>query len=381
MEMAYLDYAASNPMDRRVADAVAAELNRTGNPSSIHAFGRRAREATDEARARVARLLGVGQSEIVFTSGATEANSLAVFGLLRHLRESCGPDAGLHVLASEIEHSSVLRAVESVAETFGVRLETLPAGRDGIVDPESVRRAIRPDTVLVSVMWANNVTGAVQPITELAGLVADERRRRGADGLPIFMMSDAVQAVRTEEVRPAEAGVDLLTLSGHKMYGPKGVGALYVRKGVGLSPLTVGGGQESGLRGGTENVPGIVGLGLAAEYLLAEREADRTHAEGLMARLLDGLDSVPGIAVTGEPERIVPGIAYLTCREAGDVLVLKLDAVGVAVSSGSACDAGKRRSAGATKRLGGNGLRVSFGRGTDAADIDAFLEALASAVR
>jgi len=383
MRTAYLDYAASNPVDPRVREAVLFALDASGNPSSVHAQGRVVREAVDAARESVADLLGVGPGSIVFTSGATEANNLALMGFFRRLKETLPPKKGMRLLVSAIEHPSVKEAVKRVQVEYGVAVATVPVDQDGVVHVDRLREMMSDDVVMVCVMWANNIIGSLQPIDDIAAIVRDERARRGAGGLPLVLMSDAVQALRTEDVRPAEAGVDLLSLSGHKIYGPKGIGALYVREGVELAPLIVGGGQESGWRGGTENVPGIIGLGRAAAILAADRDKDRGHAARLQTELVAGLRPLRQITIFGEPSRSVPGILYFAAAgESGDILALKLDAAGVSVSSGSACEAGTRRTAsilqeicpGPAARQGG--VRVSVGRFTMESDIECFLEIL-----
>lgn len=388
MEAAYLDYAASNPVDPRVREAVIFALDAVGNPSSPHARGRVLREAVDSARESVAGLLSVEPRLITFCSGATEANNLALRGYFARLRETVPPDRPLKLIVSEVEHSSVREAAQRVSADFGVRVERLPVDDGGVVRIDELERMVDGDTAMVCVMWANNVIGSLQPIRDIAGVVRRERDRREDGGLPLSFMSDAVQAMRTEEVRPAEEGVDILTLSGHKIYGPKGIGVLYAGAGVDLAPQVVGGGQERGLRGGTENVPGIVGIGRASDILTKERQADRGRVARLHARLADGLRALRGVTVIGDAGRTVPGICYFSVAgESGDVLTLKLDAAGIAASSGSACDSGTRkstvvlqavRSGQAMKR---GGVRVSFGRFSAERDIDNFLSVSESIIR
>lgn len=388
MPAAYLDYAASNPVDPRVREAVLFALDAVGNPSSAHGRGRALREAVDAARGSVAGLLAVGESEIVFTSGATEANNLAIHGYFRRLRQVMSAERPLRMLISSIEHPSVRETAKRIGAELNVAVDRLPVDRDGVVSADGLKGMLDGDTAMVCVMWANNVVGALQPMGDIADAVREERERRGRGGLPLSLMSDAVQALRTEDVFPAETGVDLLTLSGHKIYGPKGSGALYVRRGVELAPLISGGGQESGLRGGTENVSGIVGLGRAADILAKERGRDRGCAAGLHARLLDGLRGRRGVTVFGDPARSVPGICYFAVAgESGDILALKLDRSGFAVSSGSACDSGTRKTATVLKELHfgeaakHGGVRVSVGRFSTERDIDEFLGALDEIMR
>lgn len=379
----YLDHAASTPIDLRVADAMDAAVRTVGNPSSVHSFGRHARTLVDEARRKVADLLDVPSGEVTFTSGATEANVTGLVGL--YLAAASRARRPLRVLASPIEHASVNAALDLLAREHGAVIDLLPVGCGGTIDAADVHAAMRPDTAVVCVMWVNNVIGTVQPVAEIGGIVKAERARRGADGTPVAFFSDAVQALRTEDLRPGAAGVDAVGLSGHKAYGPKGVGALWLRAGTAFAPRIVGGGQESGVRAGTENVPGIVAFGTAAELLAAERDNDRDHAAALGDRFLKGLAEAGTPAdVVGDADLRTPGILYVsTGRKDGDVVALRLDADGVAVSSGSACDAGKRGASPVITavRGGGGGIRVSFGRGTTAADIDAAVPAVSKELR
>jgi cysteine desulfurase len=285
-----------------------------------------------------------------------------------------------------LEHASVRAALAVLEKDHGAIIDTLDVGGDGLVSVADVRTRITADTVLVAVMWVNNVFGAVQPIAEIGTAVREERDRRGTGALPILFFSDAVQAMRTEDVRPMDTGVDIMTISAHKMYGPKGAGALWMRNGVGFVPTIVGGGQESARRSGTENLPAIVGFGAAASILVDERVEDHAHALTLRKRFTEGLKGMSKpVRILGSDASVVPGIVYvLTGKINGDTLAVMMDAAGAAVSSGSACDAGIRGTAsavGAVLGNGTNGIRFSFGRGTTEADIDATLEALDAALR
>ncbi|MEA3249220.1 MAG: cysteine desulfurase family protein [Patescibacteria group bacterium] len=383
MRSAYLDYAASSPVDPRVREAVLFVMDSLGNPSSVHAQGRAMREAVDTARESVANLLAVEPRRVFFTSGATEANNLALIGYFKRLRETVSAEKPLKLLVSVIEHSSIREVTKRLQADLGVTVEKIPVDADGVVRTDRLREMLSDDVAMVCVMWANNIIGSLQPMEESATIIREEREKRGVNGLSLVLMSDAVQALRTEQVRPSDTGVDLLSLSGHKMYGPKGVGALYVREGVELAPLLMGGGQEAGLRGGTENVPGIVALGRAADILRKEREKDRAHVGKLHARLVAGLRESDGVTVFGDSARSVPGIIYfMSSEETGDVLTLKLDSAGIAVSSGSACDSGTSKTSfvlqeiysGPAAKQGG--VRVSFGRFSTDEDIRCLIEAL-----
>jgi cysteine desulfurase len=381
--MAYLDYAASNPIDPDVCEAIGQALELTGNPSSVHRAGREVRELIDRSRLQVAKLIGVRPSEIVFTSGATEANHTALFGYFRRLREIYGPEQELRLLTTYIEHSSVRGLFARLAAEYGIAVDRLSVSDSGVARVSDVRGLIRDTTVLVCAMWVNNVIGSVQPVDEIGRVIAEAKRERADGGLPLAFMSDAVQAMRTEEVRPLEAGIDILTLSGHKMYGPKGVGALWVRSGIELAPLISGGGQESGFRGGTENVSGIAGLGRAAEIMIKRRRDDRNRIVELTERLRSGIAGIRGFSLIGEESCVAPGFVYaVSGREDGDRLTLKLDCAGIAVSSGSACDSGTRKTSAVlaelsvSQRLQRGGIRISLGRFTAQSEIEKILAEL-----
>ncbi|OGM00795.1 hypothetical protein A2480_01165 [Candidatus Uhrbacteria bacterium RIFOXYC2_FULL_47_19] len=372
----YFDYAASNPIDPRVKEAVESSLTLVGNPSSIHLFGRQCLAAIDHARRSVAESLGVDASEIVFTSGATEANSMALWGYFRRLRELYGSSTELRLAISPLEHASVRTAVTRLESELGVIVDQIPVDADGVIDVTKISTMLTPATVMVCVMWANNIIGSLQPIASIGDIVVSERKRRDPSGLPILLMTDAVQALRTEDVQPRDASVDLMTLSGHKIYATKGVGALYVRRGVDLSSVVAGGGQESGRRGGTENLPGIIGLGVAAELLRAERQIDRKLIESLTTKLRSSLREIRGLTVYGDPSKTVPGIIFFVVNGVdGGTIALKLDSSGFAVSTGSACDAGQHKisptlesiCSGQALRYGG--VRVSIGRFTTEAEV------------
>lgn len=290
----------------------------------------------------------------------------------------------MRIVASPLEHASVEGPLAALEKDEGAVVDELPVGADGIVSAADAAAAITPDTVIVSVMWVNNVLGTVQPVAEIGRAVADERARRGPSGLPILFHCDAVQAVAVFPVRPREAGIDLMTLSGHKMYGPKGIGALIRPSGATIEPLAAGGGQEDGLRNGTENVGGIVGFGRAARLLTDEREEGIARVAALRTFLRREISTrVPRAEFFGDDGKTAPGIAFIALPGVpGDRLALALDAAGIAVSAGSACDSGKRRRSHVLtavmgeRRAAHGGVRVSFGRSTNEGDLRAFVEAL-----
>jgi len=375
----YLDHHATTPVDPAVLAAMLPYFTeKFGNPSSRqHAFGQEAHAAVEEARAHVARLIGAEPGEIVFTSGATESNNLAVRGAAR-----AAAARGRHLVTTAIEHPAVLEPCRTL-EREGFELTVVGVDHDGIVSPDDVARALRPDTVLVSVMAANNEIGTVEPVAEIGALCAE----RG-----VLFHTDAVQAIGRIPVHVDDWRADLVSLSAHKMYGPKGVGALYVRRGrrprVKLQPQAEGGGQEKGVRSGTLNVPGIVGFGEAARLAaaaLASGEPERLAA--LRDRLLEGLRArIDGIEVNGSTDKRLPGNLHLSiARAEAETLILSLGGR-IALSSGAACaEAGGKgshvlRSIDLSDERVYTALRFGIGRFNDAAEIDAAVEALAAAV-
>ncbi|MGE5529277.1 MAG: cysteine desulfurase NifS [Patescibacteria group bacterium] len=365
MRRIYLDHAATTPVDPRVVEAMIPYFtDNFGNPSSIHWFGREGRNALDRARAETARLLGAADpSEIVFTGGGSEADNLAVKGAARALA-----DKGRHVITSAIEHHAVYDAVGALGRE-GFRVTYLPVDPDGLVSPDDLRRALADDTILVSVMHANNEVGTIEPIKELAA-VAHER---GA-----LFHTDAVQSVGSIPVDVRELGVDLLSLSAHKFYGPKGVGALYVRRGVRLAQLIHGGGQERNRRAGTENVAGIVGLAAALRLAVEDLPERAGRLAALRDRLIEGIPAaIEHVRLNGHRTRRLPGNANFSFEFVeGESLLLNLDLAGVAASSGSACTSGSLEPShvllgmGLCHEVAHGSLRFTLGRENTEEDVD-----------
>lgn len=381
MSRAYLDHAASTPLDPRAAEAVVRALAVAGNPSSVHAEGRAARALIETAREQVAALVAAPASSVVLTSGATEANAIAIRGAFAFAARRA-PGRRLRLLASPVEHSSVMDALQVLERDHDAEIVMLPVDDDGVVRIEGVPAFLNDDVAVVAVMYANNVTGVLQPVEAIGALVAAERTRRGKDALPLVFICDAVQAARTEALRPFKSGIDVLTLSSHKIHGPKGVGALIRRPGVILEPLVAAGGQEDGLRGGTENVAAIAGFGAAAELLVGEMKNDALAASALRGAFLNRLASASqGRIRPAVSAPTVPGIVYVVGHGLGEEAVMRLDSQGFAVSAGSACDAGKRRASHVLAAMRGGregGVRVSFGRGTRQEELVALADALAA---
>jgi cysteine desulfurase len=360
----YLDYNSTTPADPRVLAAMMPYLAENyGNANSIHSAGQRARAAVDSARQSVADLLGAKSSEIVFTSGGTESDNLAIFGIVNPCDQS-----RKHVVTTAIEHHAVLNAAQAL-EKRGVDVTYVSVGRDGMVDPEDIREAIRPETLLVSVMLANNELGTIQPVEEIGRVAAEE---------DVYFHCDAVQAAGKLPIDVQGLGVDLLSISGHKLYAAKGVGALFVRNGTELGPILFGGHHERDRRPGTENVPGIVGLGKAAELVMENIQADATRITALRDRFEAALlRALPGVKVNGSVSHRVPNTCNLSFAAAGgEALVIALDLQGVMCSSGAACSSGAVEPSHVLTAIGlspeqaRSSLRFSLGRPTTTEEID-----------
>jgi len=370
MRRVYLDHAATTPVDPRVAEvALECMTGNYGNPSSLHQFGRLARQAVETAREQVAGLIGAAAKEVVFLSGGTEGDNLAIKGVAAALKKR-----GNHIITSAIEHHAVLHMCEYL-EGAGCRVTYLPVDEHGLVRLSDVEAALTKETVLVTIMLGNNEVGTIQPIADIARLT----RARG-----IVLHTDAVQATAQVPVNVDALGVDLLTISGHKMYGPKGIGALYIRRGTRLVPQALGGGHEHKLRAGTENVPGIAALGKAAELARAELAERGRHLSALRDRFLDGImERIPDVKLNGHPERRLPNNANLSFKYVeGEALLLNLDMRGIAVSSGSACTSGSLEPShvllamGVPPEVAQGSLRFTFGRQNTDDDVDYVLQEL-----
>ncbi|MFN6964922.1 MAG: cysteine desulfurase family protein [Pyrinomonadaceae bacterium] len=374
----YLDNAATTPLDPRVLEAMMPYLTEDfGNASSIHYFGQRARAAVDKARHEVADLINSRPNEIVFTSGGTESNNLAVRGLLQ-----ANAKYGRHIIATAIEHPAVRNVLEDL-EKDGAQVTFLPAATTGVVSVDDLRAAIRQDTVLITVMTANNEIGTLQPVDEIGKIVRDLR----SAGKKIWFHTDAVQAAGKIRLDVEEIGCDLLSISAHKIYGPKGVGALYVRRGTRLHSQNIGGRQERGIRGGTEAVAPIVGFGAAARLASDEIDTEPRRIAALRDRLERSiLESISGTAVNGDVTRRLPNITNISFAGVeGEGLLINLDIRGIAVSTGSACSSGSLepspviRALGASDQTARTAIRFSLGR-QNVDDVEMILQQLSEAV-
>ena len=375
----YLDNSATTPVDERVVEAMLPYLtSKFGNASSIHFFGQEARAAVDKARHQVAALINSRPNEVIFTSGGTEANNLAIRGILE-----ANAKYGRHIITTSIEHSAVHNVCEDL-EKHGYEVTYLPVYENGIVHVEDVRAAVREDTLLISIMTANNEIGTLQPVAEIGRFV---RELRGS-GKKIWFHTDAVQAVGKTSVDVEEVGCDLLSMSAHKIYAPKGIGALYVRRGTRLHPQNIGGRQERGVRGGTEPVSQIAAFGAACEIANQEMQTNASAVAGLR----DGferqvLERIDGAVLNGDRERRLPNISNISFSGIeGEGLLINLDMQGIAVSTGSACSSGSLepspviRALGREDALARGAIRFSFGRYNTQEDVERVLEVLPSSV-
>ena len=370
MNRVYLDHASTTPLDPEVELAMRPYQFMHGNPSSVHANGQNTREALEDARERLATAIGSSGRELIFTSGGTEADNQAIFAL--------GLARGGHIITSAIEHSAVLAPARTLEAMKRCKVTYLEPDAFGLIDPSQVLEAIRPETVLVSIMHVNNEVGTIQDVRAIAEIC----HARG-----IAFHVDAVQSLGTVELNVSQLGCDLLTISSHKFYGPKGIGALHVRRGFELPPLLYGGHQEGGLRGGTHNLPGAVGMAFAAEIASREQPSESVRLERLRDQFQSQLLEFEGVGINGHARQHSPKILNITAYGAdGEALLMNLDLEGVSASSGSACNAGTLEPSHVLTAMGRSradarsSIRFSFGRDTDVAALDFALRAFSKAL-
>ena len=377
----YFDHAGTTPMDERVLEAMLPYFTRLyGNASSVHTVGQEARYALDSARERVAKVLNCRNREVVFTSGGTESDNSAIQGAAYALEET-----GRHVITAAAEHHAVLHACE-VLEDRGWEITRLPVDDFGIMDPQRVYNAITGSTTVVSIMYANNEVGAINPISDISAAV---KQRAAELDRTIVMHTDAVQAAGFLDIDVRRLGVDMMSLSGHKFYGPKGVGVLFIRRGAPFLPLITGGGQERERRSGTENVPGIMGLTAALELADAQRDATSAHCRSLRDRIIDEISNrVPDCVLNGHPtERLPNNVNFSFEGVEGEPILLGLDLQGIAASSGSACSSGSLEPShvllalGQTADLARGSLRITLGKHNTEAEVDRLLSVLINLIR
>jgi cysteine desulfurase len=375
MRTVYLDHNATTPVHPEVLEAMLPYFTeKFGNASSIHASGREAKEAVEDARSRVAELLSCKASEIYFTSGGTESDNFAVKGVAFANRAK-----GKHVITSPIEHHAVSRSCEFL-EKEGFSVTYMPVDSEGLVDPDELRRALHTDTILVSIMHANNETGVIQ---DLKGLIR-AARESGA-----YFHTDAVQSTGKIPYEISDLGCDLLSISAHKLYGPKGVGLLYIKSGVKIQPWNQGGGHEKGRRAGTENVAGVIGLAKALEVARRDMDSETVKLRAMTTRFYERVkEAIPDVHVNGSLTRRVPNTLNLSFKGVeGEAMILSLDMKGISVSSGSACTSGATEPShvllamGVPGELAHGSLRFSFGRSNKDEDVDYVVDILAKEVR
>lgn len=370
MKRIYLDHAATTPVDPRVVEAMIPYLTENfGNPSSIHSFGRETRRAIEDARALVAKEIGAEPGEIIFTGSGSESDNMALKGIAQAYR-----DKGNHIITSAIEHHAVYDTCKYL-EKQGFRVTYLPVDANGLVNPETLVKELTPETILVSIMHANNEVGTIQPIAEIGKILREKK---------ILFHTDAVQTVGTIPVNIKDLSVDLLSMAAHKFYGPKGVGALYVRKGVKITPLIHGGGQERNRRAATENIAGIVGMAKALELANHDLTANQERITGLRDYLIEAvLERFDSVRLNGDRWKRLPGNANFSFEFIeGESLLLNLDLKGIAASSGSACTSGSLEPShvllgmGICHEIAHGSLRLSLGKSTTREDLDYVLEVL-----
>lgn len=366
----YLDYAATAPTDPEVTKAMLPYFTEQyGNPSTVYSIGREVRAAVDEARESIAASIGAQRDEIIFTSGGTEANNFAIQGIF-----SAHSKKGNHIITTKIEHHAILEPLHYL-EKNGAKVTYLPVDSDGLVNPEDVRSAITDQTILVTIMAANNEIGTLQPISEIARITKEKG---------VTFHTDAVQALGSVPLNVQDWGVDMLSIAGHKIYGPKGIGALYVKKGIKINPLIRGGAQERNRRAGTENTPAIIGFAKSVELAVGNLKERTEKIKILREKLIDGLfDGIDGIRLNGHRENRLPNNVNICIRGVeGESILLLLDMQGICVSSGSACTSGSLEpshvllSLGIPQEVAHGSIRFSLGKDTTEQEIETVLEAL-----
>ncbi|MDF0594046.1 cysteine desulfurase NifS [Methanotrichaceae archaeon M04Ac] len=375
MKRIYMDHAATTPLAPEVLEAMIPYFSqRYGNPSSLHSFGREAREAVEEARAEVAALLNAEPSEIYFTSGGTESDNLAIKGIARRNRKK-----GRHIITSSIEHPAVLEVCRSLTRE-GFEVTYLPVTREGLVEVGAVEEAVCEDTILISIMHANNEIGTIQPLEEIGKLAREKE---------IYFHTDGVQTAGKIPVDVRSLGIDAFSISAHKLYGPKGAGALFIRKGVRIESIQQGGGHERGMRSGTENVPGIAGLGAAARIAKENMAEESERMRSLRDRMSGWvLKNIEGSWLNGHPDKRLPSNLNFSFRYIeGESLLLHLDALGIAASTGSACSSKKLAASHVLSAIGlspvdsHGSLRITLGMSNTEEDVDYACRAIFDSVK
>lgn len=381
----YFDHASTTYLDPEVLEAMLPYFeDNFGNPSSFHSVGKRAKDACDEARKNIARLLEARAEEIVFTSGGSESNNLALLGIYRQYKAK-----GTHIITNSIEHHSVLETVEHLEKKEGAIVTYIPVDKDGLVDVEALKKALTPQTLLVSIMYANNEIGTIEPIKEIGRIIKEYKQSLGRrpNEAPFFH-TDACQAAGFLNIKPNELGVDLMTINASKIYGPKGIGLLYIKTGIRPEPIIFGGGQENSLRSGTHNVPSIIGFAKALELAEKNKISEGARLKLLRDKLIkEILARVPKTRLNGHPNYRLPNNVHISYMDIeGEALVLYLDAKGIYASTGSACASTALepshvvRGIGLSYEAAHGSIRLSLGKRNTEADVDYFLSVIPGVV-
>lgn len=397
MKEIYLDNAATTKVSKEVLKAMEPYFDKFyGNPSSIHSFGREAKKAVEKSRKIIAKILNCDSDEVIFTSCATESNNLAIKGTIFALKQKTKEQKNkktekLHIITSAIEHHSVLHPCEYLEKAGLAEVTYLPVYKEGIVNPKDVEKAIKPNTILVSIMYANNEIGTIQPIKEISKLISvtSDKRQVTRDRLPLYFHSDGVQAFQYLDCDVKKLGVDMLSLTGHKFYGPKGIGVLYIKKGTKIIPQLHGGGHEMGLRSGTENVPYMVAIAKAAEVVAKERKKESVRLVKLRDKLIKGIfKNIPQVVLAGSQKNRLPNNVNFCFKDIeGESIVLKLDQLGIAASTGSACTSASLEPShvimalGISAQIAQGSLRLTLGKDTIEKDINYVLKVLPKIIK
>ncbi|OGF21525.1 cysteine desulfurase NifS [Candidatus Falkowbacteria bacterium RIFOXYB2_FULL_38_15] len=379
MKYIYLDHSATTPINKEVLKAMRPYLGENfGNPSSLHYFGQKARKGVEDAREKIANFLNCKNDEVFFTSGATESNNLAIFGLIKKIRKQ-NKDRKLHIITSVIEHPAVLEVFDQLKKE-GIEVSYLPVTKNGLVLEDDLKKAIKSETLLVSIMYVNNEVGTIQPIAEIGKLLEEINKKRTPEE-KIYFHTDAVQAANYCDCKVSYLGVDMLSFSGHKIYGPKGVGALYVKKGTPISAIVYGGHQEQSLRSGTENVAGIVGMAKAIEMIGKKDNLKIRKLRDEVAKKL--LAKIPDAIYNGDREKRIPSNANFCFKNVeGESILLMLDMEGIAISTGSACSSGSLKPShvllamGVPQEVSHGSVRITLGKENTKEEIQKLIKAL-----
>ena len=381
----YFDNSATTKVDDQVIEAMLPFMQETyGNANALHSFGQIALEAVEESREKISKFFNCDNQEIIFTSGATESNNIAIQGVANELLKK---DKDIHIITSRIEHPAVLEVVKKLGKNKKVSFDLVDVDKDGIVRLDKLKSLIKDNTVMVSIMYANNEVGTIQPIKEISEMLKESLAGRSNKDFPLLLHVDAVQAINYLDCNVVELGIDLLSFSGHKIYGPKGIGGLYVKGGIKINNIIQGGHQEFNIRPGTLNVPGIVGLGKAIELIAQNRNKDFQKIKKIKDKLTAEIEKIEDTRFNGDYERQLPNILNISFKKAeGESLLMMLDMAGISISTGSACSSGSLEPShvltamGVSPEWAHGSLRISLGRFNSESEIPSFVASLIATV-